>query len=97
MNDINSFNNSINNNKKMISYFKDKSHKLKQKYKKYKILNKMLQSVETIVIIAATSTSTTLSVTGIGWIVLPISAGIVCTYSLGNKVIHQLIINKYNK
>ena len=29
-------------------------------------------------------------------IVLPISAGIVCGISLGNKVFHKLIINKYN-
>ena len=28
---------------------------------------------------------------------LPISAGIACTLSLGNKVLHKLIINKYNK
>ena len=30
-------------------------------------------------------------------IVLPISAGIACSLSLGNKVLHKLIINKYNK
>ena len=30
-------------------------------------------------------------------IVLPISAGIACTLSLGNKILHKLIINKYNK
>ena len=30
-------------------------------------------------------------------IVLPISAGIACTLSLGNKILYKLIINKYNK
>ena len=30
-------------------------------------------------------------------IILPRSAGIACTLSLGNKVLHKLIINKYNK
>ena len=30
-------------------------------------------------------------------IILPISAGIACTLSLGNKVLHKLITNKYNK
>ena len=30
-------------------------------------------------------------------IVLPISAGIACGLSLGNKILHKLIINKYNK
>ena len=29
--------------------------------------------------------------------VLPISAGIACTLSQGNKVLHKLIKNKYNK
>ena len=28
---------------------------------------------------------------------LPISAGIACFLSLGNKVLHKIIINKYNK
>ena len=60
-------------------------------------MNTILESVDSIVIIAATSTSITLSVTGIGLIVLPISAGIACPLSLGNKILHKLIVNKYNK
>ena len=97
LNDVNSFNNHINNIKEMINYFKDKNNKSKKRYKKYKILNTVLESVDSIVIIAATSTSITLSVTGIGLIVLPISAGIACGLSLGNKILHKIIINKYNK
>ena len=81
----------------MITYFKDKNHKSKKKYKNFKSLNTILESVDSIVIIAATSTSITSSITGIGMIVLPISAGIACTLSLGNKILHKLIINKYNK
>ena len=97
INDVNSFNNHVNNIKEMIQYFKDKNHKSKNIYKSYKTLNTVLESVDSIVIIAATSTSITLSITGIGLILLPISAGIACTLSLGNKVLHKLIINKYNK
>ena len=97
INYVNSFNNHINNIKEMIQYFKDKNHKSKKKYKNYKTLNTILESVDSIVIIAATSTSITLSVTGFGLIILPISAGIVCGSSLGNKVLHKLIINIYNK
>ena len=97
INDVNSFNNHINNIKEMITYFKDKNHKSKKKYKNYKTLNTVLESVDSIVIIGATSTSITLSVTGFGLIILPISAGIACTLSLCNKVLHKLIINKYNK
>ena len=97
INDVNSFNNHINNIKEMITYFKDKNNKSKKRYKNYKTLNTVLESIDSIVIIGATTTSITLSVTGIGLIFLPISAGIACTLSLGNKVLHKLIINKYNK
>ena len=97
INDVNSFNNHINNNKEMINYFKDKNHKSKKRYKNYETLNKILESIDSIVIIGATSTSITLSVTGIGLIVLPISAGVACALSLGNKILHKIIINKYNK
>ena len=97
INDVNSFNNHINNIKEMIQYSKDKNNKSKKRYKNYKILNTVLESVDSIVIITATSTSITLSVIGIGLIVLPISAGIACGLSLGNKILHKLIISKYNK
>ena len=97
INDVNSFNNHISNIKEMITYFKDKNNKSKERYKIYKSLNTILESVDSIVIIAATSTSITLSVTGIGLIALPISAGIACGLSLGNKILHKLITNKYNK
>ena len=96
INDFNSFNNHINNIKEMITYFKDKNHKSKKRYKNYKTLNTILESIDSIVIIGATSTSITLSVIGVGLIILPISAGIACALSLGNKILHKLIINKYN-
>ena len=97
INDVNSFNNHINNIKEMITYFKDKNNKSKKKYKNYKTLNTILESVDSIVIIGATSISITLSITGVGLIILPISAGVACGLSLGNKVLHKIIINKYNK
>ena len=57
----------------------------------------ILESVDLIVNIGATSTSITLSITGIDLIVLRISAGIACTQSSGNKVLDKLIINNYSK
>ena len=74
----------------MITYFKDKN-KSKKKYKNYKTLNTVLESVGSIIIIGATTTSITLSIIGIGLIVLPLSAGIACTRSLGKKILHKLI------
>ena len=97
INDVNSFNNHINNINEMITYFKDKNNESKKRYKNYKTLNTILESVDSIDIISATTTSITLSITGFGLIILPISAGIGCCISLGNKVLHKLIINKYNK
>ena len=94
---VNSFNYHGNNIEEMITYFEDKNLKSKKKHKNYKTLHTMLESVDSIVIIGATSTSITLSITGIGLIILPISAGTACTLSLGNKVLHKLIKNKYNK
>ena len=97
INDVNSFINSVNNIKETITYFKDKNTKSKKKYKDYKTLNMVLESVDSIVIIGATSTSITLSITGFGLIILLISAGLACTLSVANKILHKLIINKYNK
>ena len=97
LNDVNSFNSSIKNIKEMITCFKDKNNKSKKRYKEYKTLNTILESVDSIIIIGATSTSIALSLTGIGLIVLPISAVIACTLSLKNKVLHKIFINNYNK
>ena len=97
INDVISFNNHINNIKEMITYFKDKNNNTRKRYENYKTLNTILESVDSVVIIGATSTLITLSITGVSLIILPISAGIACTLSLGNKVLHKIFINKYNK
>ena len=70
----------------MITYFKDKNNESKKKYKNYKTLNTILESVDTIVFIGATKPSATLSVIGVVLIVVPISAGVACALSLANKV-----------
>ena len=97
LSDGNSFNNHINNIKEMITCFKEKNNKSKNKYKKYKTITTILKSIDTIVIIATTSSSITFSLTGIGLIVIPISTTSACALSIGNKVLYELIINKYNK
>ena len=81
----------------MSNSFKDKNHKSKKKYKSYKTLTSKLKSVDTVVNIGATTTFVTLSVTGVGLIVVPISAGIACTLSLGNELLRKIISNKYIK
>ena len=38
-----------------------------------------------------------MSLTRIGFIVIPISTSTTCQSSIGNKVVYGIIINKYNK
>ena len=71
----------------MITYFKDKNHKSKKKYKNYKTLTIILKSFDTIVIIATTSSSITFSLSGFGLIVIPISSSFACGLTITNKVL----------
>ena len=53
----------------------------------------MLESVDTVVITSAITTSVTLSVTGVGLVAVPLATGIACTLSLGNKVLYKIALN----
>ena len=97
LNDVNSFNNQMKNLKEKITYFKDKNNKSKKKFKKHKTITTILKSFDTFVIIATTSSSLTLSLTGISLIVIPMSTASACASSIGNKILHEIIINKHNK
>ena len=50
-----------------------------------KMLTKNLKSIDTIVIIATTSSFTTLSFTGTGLLVIPILTGIACALTISNS------------
>ena len=97
LNDVNSFNNFINDIKEKITYFTDKNSKSKKKYEKFKTLTTILESFDTFVIIATTSSSITLSLNEIGLIAISISTSTACGLSIGKKNIYEIIINKYNK
>ena len=56
-----------------------------------------LKSFDTIDIIATTSSSITLSLTGIGLIVALISTAIACGLTISNKVLYEILMRKYNK
>ena len=79
----------------MITYFKDRNHKSKKKNKKCKLLTTILKSFYTIVIIATTSCSIALSVTGIRLRAIPISAATACGLSIGNKVKYEIVMQNY--
>ena len=61
------------------------------------MLTTILKSFDTIVIIATTSSSITLSVTGSRLIAIPISAATSCGLSIGSKVVYELVMQKCNK
>ena len=73
----------------MITYFKDENHNSKKGYRKRKMLTTLLKSFDTFIIIARTSSSITLSPTGIGLIVTPISTCIACRLTISNKLIYE--------
>ena len=71
----------------MNTYFEGKNNKTKKINRKYKTLTTKLKSFDTFVIIAATSSSITLSLTGTGLNVILITTATACWLSIGSKVI----------
>ena len=76
----------------MSGYFKDKT--INRDKKK---LNTILISIDTIIIIAAKSSSITITLIGFGLKVIPITNSIACGLLNGNKVKYETVIQKYNK
>ena len=74
--EINSFNNSIQNIKDMKNFYNHEVKKYKTKSKTYKIINALIQSVEGVSVLAVSSTCVTLSITGVGLVVVPVASGI---------------------
>ena len=60
------------------------------------MLTTYTNSIDTIVIIATTSSSITLSLTGIGLIVIPISTDIACGLTISDKVVHEVALQMYS-
>ena len=80
----------------MITCFKDKNNKSTKKYKKYKTITTILKSFDTFVITATTSSSIRLSPRGIGLIATPLSSSIACGLTISNKVVYEIVMQKYN-
>ena len=57
----------------------------------------ILKTFDTLVIIPTTSSSITLSLTGVDLIVIPITTATACGLSIPNKVLYETFINKYIK
>ena len=81
----------------MITYNKEKLHKTNEIYRKYKTFTSIVKSKDTIAIIATTSSSITLTLTGIELLVIPIPSGIACGLTISITKFYEIIINKNNK
>ena len=94
--DVISFKKSVNNVKEIIAYFKYENRKSQKKFEKYIRKTTILKSFDLFVIIATTST-VTLSVTGIGVIVITISTGVACVLTISNEIVYEIVMLKYGK
>ena len=73
--EINSFNISNQNTKDIQTFYNREAKKYKKKSKTYKIINGLIQSIDGVSVLAVSSTCVTLSVTGVGLVVVPIASG----------------------
>ena len=83
---VNSFNNSIQNISLMMKYYELEENKYKKKYTKYKLINNIINSTDGLLIIGIVSASVKLSITAVGIIVVPITAGVGCATGILNKI-----------
>ena len=92
--EINFFNNSINNINLISNYYEEENKKLEKKHNNFKNLSKILNTIDSIVIIGSTSTSITPSLTGYGLIIVPITAGIGCFITIASKITSEFLKKK---
>ena len=69
-------------------------NKYKKKYTKYKLINNIINSTDGLIIIGTTSASGTLSITGVGIIVVPITAGVSCATGILGKICSRYLKKK---
>ena len=91
---VNKFNNSIQNISLMMKYYEMEEKKYKQKHNKYKLINNLINSLDGIIVIGTTSASISLSITGVGIIVVPIAAGVGCTTGILVKICSSYLKKK---
>ena len=79
------FNNSIQNIMMMMKYYELEEKKYQKKYNN-KLINNLINSTDSILIISTSAASITLSITGVGIIVVPIAAGAGCATGILVKI-----------
>ena len=69
---------------------------MKKNYKNSKTITTVPKTIDTFIVVATTSSSITLSLTGIGLTVIPKSTATACGLSIGNKLLPEIVMQKYN-
>ena len=92
--EINSFNISIQNKKNIKNFSNHEAEKYKRKSKQYKLINCLIQSVDGVSILAVSSTCVTLSITGVGLVVFPVSSGIGAGLCIISKLLGEYLKRK---
>ena len=90
----NSFSNSIQNIKDIQNFYNHEAKKYKKKFKFYKIINCLIQSIDGVLLLGVSSTAITLSVTGVGLFVVPIASGIGAGVSIISKILNEYLKRK---
>ena len=78
----------------MMKYYELEENKYKKKYTKHKLINNLINSLDGIIVIGTTSASVTLSITGVGIVVVPITAGIGCATGILVKICSSYLKKK---
>ena len=84
--EIKSSNNSIQNMKDYKNFYNHEAKKYKKKSKTYKIINALIQSDDGVSVLAVSSTCVTLSITGVGLVVVPVASGIGAGLCIISKI-----------
>ena len=92
--EINSFINSIQNIKDIQNFYNHEAKKYKKKSKQYKLINCLIQSIDGVSVLGVSSTCVTLSVTGVGLVVVPIASGIGAGLCIISKIAGEYLKRK---
>ena len=91
---VSSFNNSIQNISLMMNYYELEEKKYKKKYTKCKLMSNTINSTDSLIILGKTSASVTQTITGVGIIVVPITAGVGCATGFLVKICSSYLKKK---
>ena len=94
MKEINSFNNSIQIIKDIKNFYNHEAKKYKKKSKTYKIIIALIQPVDGVSVLAVSTTCVTLSITGVGHVVVPVASGIGAGLCIISKIAGEYLKRK---